>query len=1093
MPAAHPRGAYDQADGTGVVAIIGTGFGGAVVARRLAQANRALQDKRLRIVLLERGRRYEAEDFPRIQLPEYLTEDATLSSSKRLPEAARMAWSHDQGLWQIRDLGGLRVALSAGYGGGSLIYASVHLRPPAEAFDHWPGGYSRDTLDPYYQLAEAMLDVKLAPQDRWLKTRRMDETATALNRKAEFFRPPIAVTFDDTPTDPNGPRVTRDNGFGVQQSGCIGCGDCIIGCPNEAKNTLDHNYLAGIEEMGVEVRTLCEASRIERIAPADKERGRFRLVYRDHLKGAEENRLAAEYVFVCAGAVGSTELLFRSCETLDGHGTSTGLASLGKRFFANGDAPGVIFGTREKWEPTKGPTITTSMYYAEQGQSFLLQEGGIPPNLERGLGFLQSPLWFKGNAFGKPASSRSAGSSERTLAGLHELSNTALSVPRLSRELAVAARFPELSELAAVARDAIDDPKFAAVLDRSPELAAAVRDAVKNPHLVPSLASVPDLSPELTVAVRDTIEDTKYAAPLTNVTELSPELAAAVRDGVIDRKLAELLARVPELSHALTSFVLDKAGTEDVNLPRLLPQSFRALVEPFDPPGEKFREHITSLDRGVVDRFANALGAGIPLVGWVVACLVKWIGHKPEVVQATIAELVHRFAALATVRDSTSAPMLGIHTFIDLVLGPPPTDSTAILLAMGSDSRWTLTWNRDSRQLQGKGNTTANVELYGMQERLMRDVALSLGGELRTNPGWTLGKSPITVHAQGGCSMGNGDGVTDPNGLMVRGVDGLYVFDASVFPHSVGVNPSNTIAAVSERNIELFIRTVLAERAPVLKQWTAVAAEEERLPTFRQRLERKQKQWDEEPGRILDHTKTPAPSKIAVPGLVFNEVMEGFIGNVEGTPPRLDPPADIETGKFRDLERRGQRLLQHMRLAMTACIPDVDKAFLNPERFSFALGGLVTISWAPPSAAPGERVVRTRPTEYAVDRGTLVVDLRARNGVGTMKYRLKAIAMTNTSDWIQLRGVKQLREDPGLDAWKDLTTLYVRVERHTANGGRPHGGIVRVPLLDLLGTQLPSMDINGDDISPERKSWLQLKFVMHFFRGLGRIYTFGEL
>ena len=37
------------------------------------------------------------------------------------------------------------------------------------------------------------------------------------------------------------------------------------------------------------------------------------------------------------------------------------------------------------------------------------------------------------------------------------------------------------------------------------------------------------------------------------------------------------------------------------------------------------------------------------------------------------------------------------------------------------------------------------------------------------------------------------------------------------------------------------------------------------------------------------------------------------------------------------------------------------------------------------------------------------------------------------------------------------------------------------------------MDVTGDDITPERKSWLLLQFVQHFFRGLERIYTIGEL
>src|SRR3954465_12022205 len=226
----------EYSGGAGVVVVIGTGFGGAVVARRLAQANRERRVP-LRIVLLERGRRFEPADFPRLQLPEELTTDPVLASSKRLPEAPRLFWSNDQGLWQIRDLEGLRVATAAGYGGGSLIYASVQLRAPHSVLEDWPDGYRRDDLDRHYSVVESMLDARPAPQDTWTKTQRMKATAYALGREAHFFHPPVAITFKNgaNGNDDQG----HDNGFGAQQSGCVGCGDCIIGCPHTAKNTLD--------------------------------------------------------------------------------------------------------------------------------------------------------------------------------------------------------------------------------------------------------------------------------------------------------------------------------------------------------------------------------------------------------------------------------------------------------------------------------------------------------------------------------------------------------------------------------------------------------------------------------------------------------------------------------------------------------------------------------------------------------------------------------------------------------------------------------------------------------------------------------------
>ena len=112
--------------------VVGTGFGGAVAACRLAQA-------RKKICVLERGRRYPKADFPRpAERPDYL------------PHTSRWAWVLDQGLWDIKDLQGTLSVQAAGYGGGSLVYANVHLRPPPEVFspaNGWPAVYTRQELD----------------------------------------------------------------------------------------------------------------------------------------------------------------------------------------------------------------------------------------------------------------------------------------------------------------------------------------------------------------------------------------------------------------------------------------------------------------------------------------------------------------------------------------------------------------------------------------------------------------------------------------------------------------------------------------------------------------------------------------------------------------------------------------------------------------------------------------------------------------------------------------------------------------------------------------------------------------------------------
>ena len=109
--------------------VVGSGFGGAVAACRLAQAGIA-------VAVVERGRRFGYGGFPR-------------PARGRID---RMLW-HEGGPYDVKALNDIVVVQAAGYGGGSLIYANVQMRPPADLFDDgWPHGLTRSTLDPYYDV-----------------------------------------------------------------------------------------------------------------------------------------------------------------------------------------------------------------------------------------------------------------------------------------------------------------------------------------------------------------------------------------------------------------------------------------------------------------------------------------------------------------------------------------------------------------------------------------------------------------------------------------------------------------------------------------------------------------------------------------------------------------------------------------------------------------------------------------------------------------------------------------------------------------------------------------------------------------------------
>jgi cholesterol oxidase len=281
-----------------------------------------------------------------------------------------LLWHHG-GPYDIRPLNDVLVVQAAGYGGGSLVYANVQMRAPASVFEQgWPSGYSRAQLDPYYDLVAYMLDIQSvrdvpgegAPPS---KTRLMEDAASRTGRSAQLFRPNLAVRFEGAGQPPS------PNKFGALQSGCTHCGECDVGCNVGAKNTLDHNYLKVAERYGTEVATRSEVTWL-----APEEGGGYRVRFRDKVTD-EERTIVAGDVFLCLGAVNTTELLLR-CR--DVYGTLPKLsAALGTGYSANGDFLAFAVGT-PSFRATQGPTITTACVYDIEVNGrrtwFMIEEGG---------------------------------------------------------------------------------------------------------------------------------------------------------------------------------------------------------------------------------------------------------------------------------------------------------------------------------------------------------------------------------------------------------------------------------------------------------------------------------------------------------------------------------------------------------------------------------------------------------------------------------------------------------------------------------------------------------------------------------------------
>jgi len=307
------------------VLIIGSGYGGAVCAARLAGMRRA----GVKVGLLERGREWVPGTFP-----ERLT-----SFNPLMPFNRRTSWMREQlsanplGLFGFHE-GDVQVVVGSGLGGSSLTNCAVALETEEEVFRQtaWPDElHSKDVLRPYYAVARRMLNPHPTPEERFtLKLRTHLGTASMLKAKgvwqAEAYRTPLAITF-----------AAGTNAQGMRQHGCVQCGDCGTGCNVGAKNSLDMNYLPLAWTGGVQMFSQVEVSSIRKI----DEVYRVDYVLRpDAARPAREEPgfVTASLVIVSAGTMGSNAILLRS----RGHGGITPSKWLGKGFSGNGNYLGFV-------------------------------------------------------------------------------------------------------------------------------------------------------------------------------------------------------------------------------------------------------------------------------------------------------------------------------------------------------------------------------------------------------------------------------------------------------------------------------------------------------------------------------------------------------------------------------------------------------------------------------------------------------------------------------------------------------------------------------------------------------------------------------
>ncbi len=238
------------------VLVIGSGFGACAPALRLVEAG-------ARVKMLERGPRISTGDFRQTQDPTYYMKYYRKIDSRHL------SFNYIEAL-----------------GGGSGFYEMASFRAPTKAFAQtdrsgaraWPSSVGRKTLDPFYERAEAMLNVHQLPAERVPKN---------------------GVLFGE---------MMRRLGYSAERAryasrGCLDSGYCLSGCIYGAKQSLLVTYLPDAEAEGLQVQ--CDTEAVE-IRPD----GSGYVVSCRTPDGWTEER--APVVIVAGGVIGSVKLLMHS-------------------------------------------------------------------------------------------------------------------------------------------------------------------------------------------------------------------------------------------------------------------------------------------------------------------------------------------------------------------------------------------------------------------------------------------------------------------------------------------------------------------------------------------------------------------------------------------------------------------------------------------------------------------------------------------------------------------------------------------------------------------------------------------------------------
>ncbi|KAI7998980.1 Cholesterol oxidase [Camellia lanceoleosa] len=355
-------------DEEGYAVVVGSGYGGSVAACRMSMA-------RIKVCLMEKGRRWQAHDFP--------TDVFKFMSAVRMENTnLGFTFGPKDALFQVSIRDDSVATVACGLGGGSLVNAGVMIPAPIRARRNpkWPKEWEKD-----WEMCEASASSMLRIQ-----------SVPIMYPNAKIMKGIVEEDgFKETSSDPLKLSVNFDieeqpsNSSKFQEMGsCLACGNCLAGCPYNAKNSTDKNYSVSAVQAGCTIKTQCQVQYVVQNPDyiCEKEDKVSRKNWRRwHIYLNEIDYVASDFVILSGGVFGTTEILFQS--QMRGLNLSE---RLGSGFSCNGNTVAYLAGspaplgayaldkkqfTKIPFQKRPGPSISSS-YTSSLG--FTIQSAVLP-------------------------------------------------------------------------------------------------------------------------------------------------------------------------------------------------------------------------------------------------------------------------------------------------------------------------------------------------------------------------------------------------------------------------------------------------------------------------------------------------------------------------------------------------------------------------------------------------------------------------------------------------------------------------------------------------------------------------------------------